>query len=297
MTTSFPHLPWVRTFEACARHRSFARAAEELGLTPAAVGQHIRHLEAQLGFALFKRMARGIALTPIGRDYAPIVTGLLDDFAAGTVALFGIHGGRTITLRCVASFASLRLPRILHRFAQAYPGVSVQVQTPVWSDDADATHVDLEVRYGSGLWPDYDAIALSEGISYPLCPPGNAMVGDTSTALYALARQAPIHILGMENLWRKLAVQLGWPEQEMQAGITVDTSAIALELVAAGAGSAIIDAQLCHLHLERGLVVHPGGIALRHEQRHYICIPRTSHITRPEVLVLRDWIRAQTDQP
>jgi LysR family glycine cleavage system transcriptional activator len=53
MSHPLPHLLWIRTFDACARHLSFARAADELALTPAAVGQHIRHLESRLGFVLF----------------------------------------------------------------------------------------------------------------------------------------------------------------------------------------------------------------------------------------------------
>ena len=293
MAHSFPHLLWIRTFEACARHLSFAHAAHELGLTPAAVGQHIRHLELQLGSQLFERMARGIRLTPVGRVYSPIVTGLLNDFSAGTVALFGVHGARSITLRCVASFAGLRLPIILHEFAQVWPDISVQVQASVWNDDLDASHVDLEVRYGNGLWPDHDVLPLAEGISYPLCPPGTDFGDDPAEALLAMARTSPIQILGMENLWRKLAKQLGWPELDQHARCTVDASAIALELVAAGGGCAIIDAELCRLHLDRGLVVRAPGITVHHEQRHYILIPRTSHAIRPEVLILRDWIRSK----
>jgi LysR family glycine cleavage system transcriptional activator len=291
MAHAFPHLLWIRTFEACARHQNFSRAADELGLTPAAVGQHIRQLEAQLGFQLFERMPRGIRLTGIGRTYAPIVTGLLDDLAAGTAALFGVQGAKSVTLRCVASFAGLRLPLILHEFVTAYPDISVQVQTSVWNDEPDASHVDIEVRYGNGRWPEHDVIALAEGISYPLCPPGSRFGDDPAAALLELARRAPIQILGMENLWRKLAQQLAWPDFNTPARCTVDTSAIALELVAIGQGCAIIDAELCRLHLARGLVVRPEGIMLHHEQRHYILVPRTNQPTRPEVIILRDWIK------
>jgi LysR family glycine cleavage system transcriptional activator len=291
MSRPLPHLLWIRTFDACARHMSFAGAAEELALTPAAVGQHMRHLEFQLGFALFERLPRGIRLTGIGRAYAPMVAGLLNDFSASTVALFGMQGETAVTLRCVASFAGLRLPGILHAFGQAYPAIRVQVHTSIWNDDPDNARADLDIRYGNGLWPQHDVIALSQGLSYPLCPPGSTFGDDPGNALRTMALGAPIQILGMENLWRKLGHLLGWPDDEMQARCTVDTSAIALELVAAGAGCAIIDAQLCRLHLERGWVVRPPDIVLHHDQRHYILVPRTRTVTRPEVIILRDWIR------
>lgn len=293
MSNALPHLLWIRTFEACARHLSFARAADELGLTPAAVGQHIKQLEGQLGFGLFERLPRGIRLTSIGRAYAPIVTSMLHDFSASTAALFGVQGAKSITLRCAAAFAGLRLPGILHGFRQTYPEIAVQVYSSVWSEDLDKARVDLEILYGHGIWHDHDVIPLGEGISYPLCPPGAEFGNDPAAALLEMAKAAPIQILGMENLWGKLARQLGWNDLEVQAQCTVDTSAIALELVAAGSGCAIIDAELCRLHLERGLVVRPPGIALPHEQRHYLLMPVTMNTIKPEVIILRDWIKSQ----
>ncbi len=293
MANALPHLLWIRTFEACARHLSFARAAEELGLTPAAVGQHIKQLEGQLGFGLFERLPRGIRLTSIGRSYAPMVTSMLHDFSASTAALFGVQGAKSITLRCAAAFGGLRLPSILHEFRQAYPEISVQVYSSVWSEDLDDARVDLEILYGHGNWHDHDVIPLGEGISYPLCPPGTVFGANPAEALLDLARRAPIQILGMENLWGKLARQLGWHDLDVQARCTVDTSAIALELVAAGSGCAIIDAELCRLHLARGLVVRPPGIVLPHEQKHYLLMPVAMHTLKPEVILLRDWIKSQ----
>jgi LysR family glycine cleavage system transcriptional activator len=60
------HLPLnaLRVLDAAARHLSFTRAADELAVTPAAVGQQIRALEETLGVILFRRLARGLELTP-----------------------------------------------------------------------------------------------------------------------------------------------------------------------------------------------------------------------------------------
>ena len=62
------HLPLngLRVLDAAARHLSFTRAADELAVTPAAVGQQIRALEDTLGVVLFRRTARGLELTPEG---------------------------------------------------------------------------------------------------------------------------------------------------------------------------------------------------------------------------------------
>ena len=70
MSRVFPAGRALRTFEAAARHLNFSRAADELGLTPAAVSYQIKDIEAQLGLALFARTSRSIRLTPAGEALA-----------------------------------------------------------------------------------------------------------------------------------------------------------------------------------------------------------------------------------
>ena len=69
--SQLPPLEWLRVFDAAARTGNFTAAADELGLTQAAVSQRMRHLEARLGAALFKRLPRGVELTGEGEAYAP----------------------------------------------------------------------------------------------------------------------------------------------------------------------------------------------------------------------------------
>src|SRR5918998_6058081 len=71
---SLPPLAAIRCFEAAARHQSFTRAAQELGMTQAAVSYQIKVLEDRVGGPLFLRGARGVALTDAGRRLAPAVT-------------------------------------------------------------------------------------------------------------------------------------------------------------------------------------------------------------------------------
>src|SRR3546814_10876035 len=93
-----PPLAAIRCFEAAARLQSFTRAAEELGMTQAAVSLQIKHLEERLGAKLFLRGARGVTLTEIGRRVAPAVT----EAFAGLRAAFadlreGVEGVLCIT--------------------------------------------------------------------------------------------------------------------------------------------------------------------------------------------------------
>ena len=98
-TSQFPASPFViplppldclRFFEAAARHRSFLRAAEELGVTPPAVGHRIRMLESHLGAELFERRRRSVLLNRRGRAYYEEVRRILLDIRETTER----HGDR-----------------------------------------------------------------------------------------------------------------------------------------------------------------------------------------------------------
>jgi LysR family transcriptional regulator, glycine cleavage system transcriptional activator len=84
-------LPALAAFESAARHQNFAHAAEELHLTASAVSHHVRKLESRLGVALFRRHARGVTLTPEGRQLADASSNALSDLAA---VLGGLRSGR-----------------------------------------------------------------------------------------------------------------------------------------------------------------------------------------------------------
>ena len=85
-----PPLDCLRFFEAAARHRSFVRAAEELGVTPPAVAHRIRMLESHLGAELFGRRRRGVYLNRRGRAYYEEVRRILLDIRETTER----HGDR-----------------------------------------------------------------------------------------------------------------------------------------------------------------------------------------------------------
>lgn len=76
-----PPLSWLRVFEMAARHESFVAAARELSLSRTAVSRTIRELEQYMKIVLFERYARGVRLTPTGREYASALRPSFDDIA------------------------------------------------------------------------------------------------------------------------------------------------------------------------------------------------------------------------
>ena len=99
--------PGLRTFEAAARHLNFSRAADELGLTPAAVSYQIKDIEAQLGLALFARTSRSIRLTPAGEARWRAAADALDGLRRATARARRLaRGQRTLRLSVGARFAT-----------------------------------------------------------------------------------------------------------------------------------------------------------------------------------------------
>ncbi len=290
MAHALPPLVWLRTFEASARHLSFARAADELGLTAAAVGQHIKALEGHLGFVLFERLARGVRLSPIGRAYFPMVAKTLDDLTLATSGLFGAQNARAVTVRCSVSFATLCLAPALPQFCALRPDIPVRIYSSIWSDDLEDSQIDIDVRFGSGRWEGFEATPLARARSIPVCPPDAVFGNDPATALFAMVQRSSIQIVGLDNLWVGLSRALDWPENAIISRFTVDTSAIALELAAAGAGCAMVSADLARLHLARGLVSTAPGIVLDHDLAHHVLLPARAVRPGVETLTFRDWL-------
>lgn len=117
----------LQIFVVAARHLSYARAAEELHLTPPAVSMQLKQLEDNVGLPLFERMGRGVALTDAGdllMHHALRVLGEIKDAEANLLGLLGAETGQ-ISVGLVST-AKYFMPRLLAKFSQTHPGIDVQ---------------------------------------------------------------------------------------------------------------------------------------------------------------------------
>ena len=140
-----PPLESLRFFEAAARYQSFARAADELSVTAAAVGHRIRSLERHLGTALFDRRHRGVRLNVRGRAYLKDVQRILAE----------VHGAserhrrepRRLRIVSVEAVAEKWLVPRLASFQAAHPGIAVEIETNHRGVDPDRRDFDAWLAY------------------------------------------------------------------------------------------------------------------------------------------------------
>jgi DNA-binding transcriptional LysR family regulator len=174
MTYILPPLNALRAFEAAARHLSFKLAAHELHVTPAAVGQQVKSLEARLGVRLFERLHKQLILTAAGQAFLPEVSGGFRRIADATAQLkpagaallqLGVHGG--FDLRCID----------LERFRATHVEIGLRVLQPAGLHELIEGKVDLLIARGLGHHPGYRCDRLTEGAGvgdWLIAPAGTA---------------------------------------------------------------------------------------------------------------------------
>ncbi|MCK1384648.1 LysR family transcriptional regulator [Bradyrhizobium sp. 21] len=160
MTYTLPPLNALRAFEAAARHLSFKLAAHELHVTPAAVGQQVKALEARLGVSLFDRLHRQLILTAAGQAYLP---GISDGFRriADATSLLKPAGAVLLQLGVHGSFDLRRLD--LAEFRSTHAEIGLRVLQPAGLHELVEGKVDLLIARGLGHHPGYRCERVDEG--------------------------------------------------------------------------------------------------------------------------------------
>jgi len=168
-----PFLNGIRAFEAAARAESFAKAADELHVTPAAISRMVQLLEQRLGVPLFERKANRLVLTAAGRSYQTGLTQVFDQLASLTAQITAMAGSRVLTVGVGPTFATRWLIPRLAAFQKEEPEVEVRFATGgatvPYNDDWTCG-----IRLGDGDWPDFTAERLFAADFTPVCSPAMA---------------------------------------------------------------------------------------------------------------------------
>lgn len=171
MTRRLPSLNQLRAFEAAARHESIKMGAEELCVTPAAVGHQIKGLELDLNTALFQRKTRKIELTEEGRALSEHLGKALDaiEHAVAQARKSDLIGTLKIT---IAPFFGNRwlLPRLAD-FHKKHPGIEIKPSLSFDYVDLGKSGFDAAVRFGAGEWDGMSCMLICNDVVSPVCAP------------------------------------------------------------------------------------------------------------------------------
>jgi DNA-binding transcriptional LysR family regulator len=156
-------LDGVEAFLSVAQHRSFRRAAAELGVTPSAISQAIRTLEARVGAALFIRTTRSVGLTEAGGRFLSRAKPAFEELVAASEVARDLGQRPTGLLRLTVPRAvvPILLEPLIASFCQAYPEVEVEIAASEELIDLAAEGFDAGVRMGQFIAADMVAVRLT----------------------------------------------------------------------------------------------------------------------------------------
>jgi len=220
------HLPLngLRVLDAAARHLSFTRAADELAVTPAAVGQQIRALEDTLGVVLFRRTAKGLELTPEGEAGLDALRAGFLQFEEAVRAMQAGQSSKTLTIAAPRDFTAKWLAPRLADFGRTDPELRFVLLSSDEGLDFTQANLDLAICYADGPG-EHEGVKLADG----------AMI------TIGLANGAPI----------------GWPgapADDKGAALMVADAGLAIDAAAAGFGTAHVPALLVEHDIAEGRV-------------------------------------------
>lgn len=263
-----PPLTWLRAFEAAARTLSFTHAATELHLTQAAISKHVKALEHHLRQPLFLRRPRGLELTKSGAAYLPKVQDALQRLTIGTREVFGQRRTQALTVRCAVSFAVNWLMPRLPDYLDRHPGRTVRLLSSVWNEPFDAEDIDLDIQYGTGVWPGCNSHRLTWETITPLCAPACKLEQPVDLRHHRL-----LHVLGYHEGWGIWLNAAGVKGVDAGSGLHLDTSLTAFELAAQGGGVALGRRSLAAHALASGRLIAPFSLAVPIDEAFHLVEP------------------------
>lgn len=171
MSLNLPPLNALKSFEAAARTGSYVAAAEELGVSPAAVSQQVRHLETYIGKTLFMRFNNRIALTDAGQSIYAGTTPALEDISEITVRVMSGASRSNLVISVLPSLAECWFVPQFAEFCAAEPLLKISLRVEDDPVDLARHEIDLRICYGTNLYPDLKTVPLFQDHVLPMCAP------------------------------------------------------------------------------------------------------------------------------
>ena len=281
----FPAVNSLRVFEAAARHLSMRKACDELHITHAAVSRHIVKLELLLGYSLFERRPRKIALTREGETLYGALTVAFDHIQRAITGMSDDQHAEKLVISVDPDFAALWLVPHLGELSGVVPDILVEILA---QESFDEPRIDCAIRYsGTGMdFPNRELLFRSS--LFPVCAP---------SIMQATPLRSPEDLRHCMLLHDR--TRLEWKEFfretsvaaliRLDVGRIFNTTALCLDAAARGQGVAMGDDFLAQGYLSEGRLVRPFDYSVLSKNAYYFVVPDGS-AQHPAVEAFRKWL-------
>lgn len=290
MADRLPPLTALRAFDAAARHMSFAKAADELNVTPAALSFQIKSLEEHLGAPLFRRLNRAVELTEAGHALAPDAQSAFETLSAGWRAALRTQDHQSLTVTAGPAFTAKWLAPRLYDFAQAHPEIELRFSASLRIMDFARDTIDVAIRFGTGPDAGLYSLPLADEWVVPVMLPDMA-------ARYPTPADLAKATLIVDNSIDFLSPPVNWAAWFAAMGVTspkaygpvFSQADHAIDAAFAGVGVVLGRRALVIKDLAEGRLVAPFPQALKTSGRfRFICHEGAE--TRPQIDAFKNWI-------
>ena len=276
----------LRVFHLAARHQSLTAAAEALHLTKGAVSHQIKRLEEQLGFPVFTREHRGVALTEKGERLWRAAHAAFGDLEREISDLQEREPLR-ITVGLATYVASRWLSPRLMTFMAAHPRIALRLQPLIDLIDLETHGIDLAIRWGKGDWRDLEIERLLHCPAFPTA--GMAIAKRLADADWrtAIPEMPLLHDRDGSNAWRDWHDAAGLPYRPMHDELVIPDPNVRVQAVIDGQGIALND-RLIEDEIATGRLARISDVELS-DYGYFLAYPPGA-LERPALKAFRDWI-------
>jgi LysR family glycine cleavage system transcriptional activator len=279
----------IRVFEAAARLKSFTRAAEELGVTQAAVSWQVKALEKRLDQPLFLRLPREVALTAAGERLSRAASEAVSALRTALLDITEIGEG-VLSITSLATAANQWLAPRIGAFQLQHPSIAVRLDTSTRMVDLAHENFDVAVRSGEGDWPGIESHYLFPHIHAPLCTPA------MRERLGGLTRPEELFdapLIGSPQEWAVWFAAAGL-ERQGAADLRIpriagDSQTVEVASALGEQGVALACPFFFTADLEAGRLVMPFPIVAHYGGGHWLAY-RADRKRAPKIKAFREWI-------
>lgn len=293
-----PPLSAIRVFEAAARHEHFTTAAEELGMTQAAVSYQIRSLEERVGVKLFERGKGRVQLTDAGRR---LLAPLSEAFNRidGAFAALRTDDESLLTIATTFTFANTWLTWRLGGFQIEHPGLAVRLSTSNQLTNLFASEADVAIRAGAAPWDGLDCIELMTVDFTLMCTP--SFLQRTEAELGRKLELSDIPALPLispqDDWWCHwfAATGIAPPATPRGAGLRLDSQADEGHAAMGGQGVALLTPAFWQGDIADGRLIQPFELTATAGYRYWlVTAPGRSKL--PKIKRFREWLLAGVER-
>ena len=279
-------------FEAAARHGSFTRAAEDIGVQQPSGSSAIKQLEKGLGVQLFTRGHRRIDLTNAGARLYADTARALNTMEASVEAIHQMGRDSHVTLNSSSAFSYYWMMPRLQDLRDIHPEIDLRLQNSINEPDLEAENISLGIRMGDGNWPGYEAAKLADEIIYPVAAPRVMAAARNLRSIPNLMQERLIHLeepIRPRPTWTEWFAHHGIAGRDFPGGLRLNDYALVLQAAISGEGFAFGWHHIVRDLLDRGMLAARQDWGWHTGRGIYLIWSGTRALT-PQATQVRDWI-------